>query len=117
MKRLISSYEVGGALYIPATHKNVRKVILENYYPFVQSVILDFEDAISEDDFENISDEMMLLLRELPKQKLLVFIRPRDNQHLKILLALPEIEKIDGFVLAKFDTKTMKEIFFFFLSH
>jgi len=92
---------------MPATHKNVRKVLLENYYPFVQSVILDFEDAISQEEFEKFSD-ISLLLSELPKQKLLVFIRPRDNQHLQKLLALPDIGKVDGFVLAKFDTKTMK---------
>ncbi len=109
MKRSLSPYEVGGALYLPATHKNLRKVLLEAYYPFVQTVIIDFEDAINDDDYMKVKDEMDEILAQLPQQKLLVFIRPRDHEHLQRLLKLAHIQKIDGFVLAKFDTKHMKK--------
>ncbi len=111
MKRDITPYHLGASLYLPANHKNLFAVAVRKKYPEVKSIIIDFEDAIYDEDLHDASKNLTELLAIIPKQALLIFIRPRSVDHLHALLLLEGIKKIDGFVLAKCDTTNMHAYF------
>lgn len=111
MKRDITPYHLGGSLYLPATHKDLLPVVCSGKIPGLKSVIIDFEDAIASAELEAGHEAFERLLKESLNQALLVFVRPRSVKHLKALLRLEGIEKIDGFVLAKCDTTNMQPYF------
>lgn len=111
MKRDIAPYHLGASLYLPATHKNLFAVAVRAKYPQVKSIIIDYEDAIFDEDLHDASKNLTQLLDIIPVQELLIFIRPRSVEHLHALLLLEGIEKIDGFVLAKCDTTNMHAYF------
>ena len=111
MKRDITAFELGASLYLPATHKNLFSVAVEGKYPQARSIIIDFEDAIFDEEMEDAELNLIWALKHLEAQALLIFIRPRSIEHLKVLLALEDIDKVDGFVLAKCDSNNMQEYF------
>ena len=99
---------MGGTLYIPAIHKNLRSVCIQNRYPDLRSVIVCSEDSILESDLPTAFEAIERLLEELTgEQGLPIFLRPRSLAVLEHMLTLPHIERIDGFVLPKFDTSNM----------
>ena len=101
MKRTISPLHLGGSLYLSAMHKNLKAILLEHKYPFLKSIIIDFEDALDAWELETAQKRLTNYLELFKSSKLLVFVRPRDSNHLAQLLTFAPIEKIDGFVLAK----------------
>lgn len=108
--RNIDPVALGGTLYIPAVHKNLLAVCTQNRYPSLRSVIVCTEDSILESDLPRAFDALGTLLETLSgEQELKLFLRPRNLAVLKEMLALPHVEKIDGFVLPKFDTHNMEE--------
>lgn len=109
MIRKLSPIQLGGSLYIPATHTNVYAICNENKYSQLRSCIIDTEDAIGEDDIEMAITNIELMLKEYKPSNLCVFIRPRNPQVLKELLKLQNIGLIDGFSLPKFSTELMRE--------
>ena len=111
MQRDINAFHLGATLYLPAIHKNLRAVALNAKYSQAKSIIIDFEDAIFDEDMLQATKNITELLAEITQQELLIFIRPRSLDHLQTLLELEHIDKIDGFVLAKCDTQNMKEYF------
>jgi len=111
VKRDINAYHLGATLYLPAIHKNLFAVAVEGKYAQAKSIIIDFEDAIFDDDLQTADKNLIAVLQKLPKQDLLIFIRSRSIKHLESLLSLENINKIDGFVLAKCDTQNMQDYF------
>jgi len=109
MIRDLSPIELGGSLYIPATHKNVNVVCNADKYPQLRSCIIDTEDAICEDELSSALANIAKMLETYTPKKLRLFIRPRNPQVLKQLLKIKHIEKIDGFSLPKFSTEVMRE--------
>lgn len=109
MIRNLSPIELGGSLYIPATHKNVNDVCNADKYPQLRSCIIDTEDAIAEDDLAPALENIAGMLETYAPGRLRLFIRPRNPQVLKQLLKITHIEKIDGFSLPKFSTEVMRE--------
>ncbi|MDF1881178.1 HpcH/HpaI aldolase/citrate lyase family protein [Sulfurimonas sp. MAG313] len=109
MIRNLSPIQLGGSLYIPATHKNVSAVCNEHKFSQLRSCIIDTEDAIDEQDLDEAISNIGEMLENYEPKELCVFIRPRNPQVLKKLLKLPNIGLIDGFALPKFSTKLMKE--------
>jgi len=109
MLRDISAIELGGTLYIPATHKNVFGICNENKYPDLRSCIIDTEDAIISDDLDKAIQNISTMLETYEPSSLKVFIRPRNTHILQELLQIKNIEKIDGFSLPKFSTEVMRE--------
>lgn len=94
--------EIGGALFIPATHAKLEAILSGEKYPFVRCVVIDLEDAI---DPQQRPDALRALQRLLPSMEQPVprcFIRPYAPAALQELLTVEGIEKIDGFVLPKF---------------
>jgi citrate lyase beta subunit len=109
MIRDLSPIELGGSLYIPATHRNVNAVCNADKYPQLRSCIIDTEDAIGEDELSSALENIAKMLETYTPKKLRLFIRPRNPQVLKQLLKIKHIEKIDGFPLPKFSTEVMRE--------
>lgn len=109
MIRKISPVQLGGSLYIPATHKNIHAICNENRYPNLRSCIIDTEDAIAEDDLGIGLENISKMLEYYTPGELCLFIRPRNPQVLKQLLKIKNIHKIDGFSLPKFSTAVMHE--------
>jgi citrate lyase beta subunit len=100
----ISHLHLGASLYIPAIHKNLISVIFENKFKNLRSIIICLEDSILDSEVKFGEERVQEVLKKLSfERKLLIFIRPRNSEHLNKLLQFDGIEKIDGFVLPKFD--------------
>jgi len=109
MIRKLSPIQLGGSLYIPATHKNVSDICNENKYSQLRSCIIDTEDAIGEDELDTAMLNITSMLESYEPTQLCVFIRPRNPQVLQELLKIKNIGLIDGFSLPKFSTELMRE--------
>lgn len=107
MIRNLSSVQLGGSLYIPATHKDLQAICSGRKYPQLRSCIIDTEDAIGEEELERALANIAQFLIQYEPGLLCVFIRPRNPEVLKELLKIENIDRIDGFSLPKFSTKVM----------
>ncbi len=94
--------ELGGTLFIPATHKDLDSVILGLKYPDLKSVVVDLEDSVDADDYLYALKKLAQLLIYLERKAVFVFVRPKDAASLKTILELEYIERVDGFILPKF---------------
>ena len=99
----IHALELGGTLFVPASHKDLETVLSGVKYPELRSVVIDFEDGLESAERPQAFENIQIILNNLQENKLLRFIRPQDSAMLKALLLDPNIEKIDGFILPKFD--------------
>lgn len=102
MKRTIHYIELGGTLFVPASHKNLEAIIARKKYPQLRSLVIDFEDGLDEEELENAYEKVSRLLLTCNDTSPLIFIRPKDESHLKTILKMQHIEQIDGFILPKF---------------
>jgi len=98
----ISYIKLGATLFVPAMHKSLQEITNEHKYPELKSVVIDTEDGIKASQLDEAYEKIKKLLKNFVKSKLLIFIRVRNTQVLEKLLAFKNIEKIDGFLLAKF---------------
>jgi len=106
---MIDYLELGGTLFVPATHKDLKAIVSGVKYPFLKSVVLDTEDSVGDDGLLNALKNIELILPLLDKKPLHVFIRPRNIKVLKELLSYQNIDKIDGFILPKFGLSNADE--------
>lgn len=102
MKRIIDYIELGGTLFIPAIHKNLKTILLGEKYPQLRSLVIDFEDGLHDLELQAAYEAVASLLKSVRETSPVIFLRPRDENHLQTLLEIEDIEKIDGFVLPKF---------------
>ncbi|QGU33369.1 HpcH/HpaI aldolase/citrate lyase family protein [Thermochromatium tepidum] len=101
---MLDAYRLGGSLYVPATHRDVLNIANGLKWPELRSVIFCTEDAIAPRALESGLTRLGACLEAMePRPSLLRFVRVRSPEVLARLLALPGIEKLDGFVLPKFD--------------
>lgn len=107
MIRALSPVQLGGTLYIPATHKDLQAICSGRKYPQLRSCIIDTEDAIDEEELEAALENIAQFLMQYEPGLLCVFIRPRNHELLKELLKLENIDRVDGFSLPKFSTEVM----------
>jgi len=98
----INYIELGATLFVPATHQELENIVCYNKYPELKSVLIDTEDGISDNNLEVALESLKELLKIYKKEKLLVFIRPRNVNILRRILQLENIKNIDGFILPKF---------------
>jgi len=102
MKQPIDAVALGGTLFVPAVHRHLEAVAKGEKFPMLRSVVFDTEDGITEGELEAGVEAIAQMLETIGEAGPLRFIRPRDPETLERILALPGIEKIDGFVLPKF---------------
>ena len=108
-QRSIDALELGGTLFVPASHKNLEAVLSGEKYPELRSVVIDFEDGLANADRPQALHRLNSILENLQEVKLLRFIRPQNPQMLKEFLQRKNIEKIDGFILPKFGLENASE--------
>jgi len=99
---MIDYIKLGGTLFIPATHKDLEAVVSGLKYPSLKSLVIDTEDSISDAELNKALDNLENMLHNFTSSSVLIFIRPRNVSILKKLLLFENIDKVDGFVLAKF---------------
>ena len=98
----IHALELGGTLFVPASHKKLEKILSGEKYPELRSVVIDFEDGLASTDRPQALDKLPTLLKNFKETKLLRFIRPQNKEMLQELLKLKTINNVDGFILPKF---------------
>jgi len=118
---MINAYQLGATLFVPSTHKNLDAIAMNEKFTALQSMVIDSEDGIDSDDIEIALKNIENLLRKDLPSSPLRFIRAKNVDVLKQILEFEGIEKIDGFVLAKFDDNakeylhTMSKNSFYFM--
>jgi citrate lyase beta subunit len=105
--KYVSYFDLGATLYTPCTHSRL-SAILQNGSALTRSVVLCLEDSIKEDELPLALNNLKQSLQEFtPCQSIKRFIRPRNPLVLAEILNYQHIDKIDGFVLPKFDLNTI----------
>lgn len=94
--------QLGATLFIPASHKRLQSIISQKRYPALKSLVIDFEDGLEENEFENAMVTIDSHLQKITSESPFVFIRAKDVGHLQELLKLKYIDNVIGFVLVKF---------------
>lgn len=103
------AFSLGATLYVPAIHKDLENIVTQGTTG-AHSIVICTEDAIHKKD---LNDGLANIRRCLPhllqltKDGIQVFIRPRNPDVLGILLAMGDIDNVAGFVLPKFDAKSL----------
>jgi len=103
----IAAIELGATLFIPAKHKNIDAIIFEKKYPDLRSVVIDFEDGLSDEDVEDSFEKLKELLDSAHTFTLLVFVRPRNVAMFEQILSFGNSAKIDAYILPKFSLTNM----------
>ncbi|MDD5717847.1 MAG: HpcH/HpaI aldolase/citrate lyase family protein [Sulfuricurvum sp.] len=106
--REINPWSLGGTLFVPAVHQGLSAILTGTKFPSLRSVVIDTEDGITQAQLEPALEMIRTLLNTLERIQPLCFIRARSPHTLNLLLGMPGIDKIDGFVLPKFDLDTME---------
>lgn len=112
----ITHLHLGGTLFIPASHKHLNAIVNEGKYPALKSLVIDFEDGLEHDAFEEAMQNIDAILQNINSSSPLVFLRAKDVSHLENLLELQHVSNIKGFVLAKFSLSNAKKYLYFFVN-
>ncbi|MCZ8781121.1 HpcH/HpaI aldolase/citrate lyase family protein [Escherichia albertii] len=115
MKKQFTPWELGATLYMPATRKDIAEIILQEKIPGLRSLVICLEDAVSEYDIPLAIQNLSLFLRQLNTARAinddekwpLIFIRPRNPDMGRWLIANMDLSAIDGLVLPKFTCSTL----------
>ncbi|MFU8789324.1 MAG: HpcH/HpaI aldolase/citrate lyase family protein [Methylobacter sp.] len=102
--KVFSPWCLGASLYMPAHRFDLMDCANGEKLQALRSMIFCTEDAVSQNELDSSLRHLGLCLqgfRDTPQR--FRFIRARNPDILARLLALPDIEKIDGFVLPKFN--------------
>jgi citrate lyase beta subunit len=110
--KVFSPWCLGASLYMPAHRLDLMDCANGEKLPALRSMIFCTEDAVSHTDVDSSLRHLGLCLqgfRDTPQR--FRFIRARNPEILSRLLDLPDIEKIDGFVLPKFNADVFHAYF------
>jgi citrate lyase beta subunit len=96
-------------LYVPADRLDLEAIVSGEKFSHVQSVALCLEDAVRASERRRLASGLRDLVAGLDSGRQIhgdggrvhVFLRPADEEILSILLDLPGIEQINGFILPK----------------
>lgn len=108
---MIDYVQLGGTLFIPATHENLSLILSGEKYENLKSVVVDTEDSVSQKDLPKALNSLKNTLRNFQKNEISVFIRPRNPLILKEILEYENIEKIDGFLFPKCSLSNLESYF------
>ncbi len=95
---MINPLNLGATLFVPASSKNLFKIINREKYIFLKSIVIDFEDGFDGDDIYNIVSD----IDKTSKNDLIKLIRFQNYEMLKYYIHKFKLQNIDGFVLPKF---------------
>lgn len=108
---MTEALKLGATLYIPAIRENMAAIANGLKYPQLRSMVFCTEDSIHDNEIELALTRITDLLAEMQPSDKLRFIRARNPQVLERLLALPNIDKISGFVFPKVDLINFQDYF------
>lgn len=103
----LSYMALGATLYMPATRQDIAKILNQEKLAGLRSAVVCTEDAVSERELGSALANLRSALEQLRPSSMLRFIRPRNTEVLAQLVRIPEIERIDGFVLPKISEKNL----------
>ncbi|GAB6139621.1 HpcH/HpaI aldolase/citrate lyase family protein [Methylosoma difficile] len=107
-----SPWQLGAPLYMPAHRPDLMACANGEKLPFLRSMIFCTEDAVATGDVDGSLRHLGLCLQGFrPVSGKYRFIRARNPEVLARLLALPDIGKIDGFVLPKLTINNFSRYF------
>ncbi|MFZ2727152.1 MAG: HpcH/HpaI aldolase/citrate lyase family protein [Methylococcaceae bacterium] len=112
MNKDFSAWHLGAPLYMPAHRRDLMEIANGDKLQALRSMIFCTEDAIAKTELNSSLRHLGLCLqgfRDTPER--FRFIRARNPNTLGRLLNLPDIEKIDGFVLPKFNATNFNAYF------
>jgi citrate lyase beta subunit len=110
--KLFSPWFLGAPLYMPGHRLDLMEIANGEKFSMLRSMIFCTEDAVSGNDVDSCVRHIGLCLqgfRASPHR--FRFIRARNPDILTRLLDLPDIEKVDGFVLPKFNESVFHAYF------
>lgn len=101
--------ELGGTLFVPATHPRLAEVVRGNKYPSLRSLVIDAEDGIDDERRGEALGIIRELLPILEPDGPLRFLRPDTPATLSAFLAMKGIDAVDGFILPKFGLRNFDD--------
>lgn len=110
--RSLAPWALGAPMYMPAHRHDILECANGEKYPRLRSMIFCTEDAVLHSEVDSSLRHLGLCLqgfRNVPDR--FRFIRVRNPEVLARLLDLPYIDKIDGFVLPKFNSDVFHSYF------
>ncbi len=110
--KLFSPWCLGAPLYMPGNRRDIIEIANGEKYSMLRSMIFCTEDAVSRTDVDSCVRHIGLCLQGFrDSSHRFRFIRARNPEILARLLDLPDIEKVDGFVLPKFNESVFHAYF------
>jgi citrate lyase beta subunit len=107
-----SPWMLGAPLYMPGNRRDIMEIANGEKYSRLRSMIFCTEDAVSRSDVDSCVRHLGLCLQGFrDSSHRFRFIRARNPEILARLLDLPDIEKVDGFVLPKFNENVFNAYF------
>jgi citrate lyase beta subunit len=107
-----SPWCLGAPLYMPGNRRDIMEIANGEKYSMLRSMIFCTEDAVSRTDVDSCVRHIGLCLQGFrDSSHRFRFIRARNPDILARLLDLPDIEKVDGFVLPKFNVDVFHAYF------
>ncbi len=100
--------ELGASLYVPATRADLLAIGQGKQIPNLRSLIYCCEDSIQESDLPLAMRHLEAILPFLD-YPMLRFARPRNPQVLEMMLEMPCIENLHGFVLPKVTSANLSD--------
>lgn len=99
---MLDPYALGAALYVPATHPALSEIITGQKLLHVRTIIICLEDAVADRDLgaalANLQRGLRSQVRAVSRH---LFVRVRNPQIMREVLAMPGVESLNGFVLPK----------------
>jgi len=103
---------MGASLYVPANHKNLLAIANGELLPNARSLIFCTEDAVSEEALGYALFNLQLTLENMhPSCRTDRFVRVRNTDVLKRVLAMHGSEKLTGFVIPKASAENFHDYF------
>lgn len=94
--------ELGASLYVPTSHRDLVQIAQRLKLSDMRSLIFCTEDAVNQ---EYLPSALVNLQQAMPKLETVPgqtrFVRVRNPQVMKQVLAMPGVDRLDGFVLPK----------------
>jgi citrate lyase beta subunit len=107
-----SPWLLGAPLYMPGNRRDLIEIANGDKYAMLRAMIFCTEDAVSKTEVDSCVRHIGLCLQGFRESSSRFrFIRARNPEILARLLDLPDIEKIDGFVLPKFNQSVFHAYF------
>lgn len=105
-ERQVLANALGATLYVPATKDGLAIAVRRQAAAGTRAMVIDLEDAISDDSVESALGSTYETLRDLNENPpdSLIFVRVRSPGHIQQLAAAvgPALSVVSGFVLPKF---------------